>query len=471
MKKLIALSVFAALAAPCLHAHKAVLTVKKDGSSIVVDQVGSETLHGVESKDGKTRLFIWELITVRYNHANLDDFNSLASKAVAGRGEQMISIAVDYIKKAEKELPKDKDDKDAAKGVCLPWGTTEEERNFVRLTSKYYLARGQLLANMFSEAQASFLDYMKDAEAFAAAIKAGGKGAPGFLLVRQPVAFDSPTGGKVVDAALLHRLYLDALEGLGDAYARGGDPAKANSDAYDKLVQLTSGLSKGSVGRLEFFDWAVRALRSAANLNEKNKNYQGAHDCYVKLREIAALKAGREKDTRELIEARLNIGFMLVKDKKYDTALASFRPTVNTWESARRSPNAPMHEWINPDKAFSVAGSYLGMGMVESARARDNANASSDDWGKALNYYSNAIALFSAGDGLRARCLLLAAEACSKMGEIALKKKDNGLARRHGETASGYLFELSENLKTTDAAQDADLGAIRTSVDKLNAAK
>ncbi|MCC6575419.1 MAG: hypothetical protein IT462_16705 [Planctomycetes bacterium] len=467
MRKIILCLLLVSLGAPCLHATKAVFQLKS--SSTVVDQVGAETLHGVESKDGKNRALIWEVVTVRYNQKEFDDFNSLASKAAAGRGDQLLTIADDMINRATKALPKDEKVKDA-----LPFGTTEEEQNWIRLTSRYYRAVGQLQTGKFSDAQASFLDYMRDAEAYAATLKAGVKGMPGLIFIKLgAVGFDSPTGAKVPDASLLHRLYLDALEGLGDAYARAGQAEKANTEAYDRLVDLTTRLSANAQGRLEFYDWAVRALRAAANLNIQNKNYVGAQACYKRLETIASSKAAStgNKLSRELIEAQLNVGYMMIKDKKYNDALARFRTAVSNWENSRKSPGSPASDWITPDKAYQVAGSYLGLGMVASARAKDNANATADDWAQALNNYSNAVALFNAGEELRGSCLLYAAEAAAKMGEVALKKKDVALAKRNAETASTYIYELTENLKGTPAALDPDLAAVRKIIETINTAK
>jgi len=439
--RLIALALCVA-AAPALFAVEGSV-LKRDGNAIQFKSVEAETLSGIEWKDPQknpgSRIDVWDVDQVRYTAKGMDQFNGLAKKLLSGRGDALEKDANDYVT-PPKEL------------------TDEGDKLRVELTARYYVARAKLLQGAYLEAADMFLAYMKKCEDAVTKGKPGSANYPQFMV--KDVVFASPTGNKILQAGALHRLYLDALEGLGDAYARADDSENASAKGYDNLVKLTGDLNAKS-SKVEYFDWALRALKAAGDLAEAAKDGTGitrARESFEKLA-VVALKRASGKPSRASMEASLKVGFLLVQEKKYNDAQSRFQGPIREWENGQKAGKSGITaNWLNSDVAYLASGSYVGMGMVRAAQAKD-----AETYTVALVQFATALAIFSTAPEIRALGLLGAAE-CS--GQLAKLSKDAGAASRHAENAERYLFELRTTLGQTKPATDKKVAEITAMVDK-----
>lgn len=453
MNRYLAIALLLTLA-PVLYAARPEGSVlKKDGNSVPFRSIEGETLSGIEWRDANrnpgTRIEIWDVDQVRYSFKGMDQFNGLSKKLQGGRGDVLEKDAAAYVADPGKDLD-------------------DDDKRRVKLTAMYYVARGKLLQGS-PEASAAFLNYLREAEAMA---KDGpGKGGNPQNFAVRGVAFDSPTGNKVTEAGLLHRLYLDALEGLGESFVRAENAEEGAKKGYDKLVELTTALAKRS-GKNDYYDWALRALRAAAAVAESSKGdrkdvAKRTREVYEKLAGVALLRAGG-KESRDVVEANLRVGMLMVEEGNSGGAQSRFAGAIREWEQEQgdiRSPgrNPPKPNWINADRAFKVAGCYLGMGMVQSSSAK-----TVDDWAAALKQFSMSIGMFPTDAEMRGLALLGAARACA---EMAKGTKDKEAASRHASTGEIYLLELRTTLGSTKAASSADLPEITKTIDKFKDAK
>ncbi len=430
------------LLAPALFAARPEGSVaKKDGNAVQFKTLDAETLSGIEWRDANkvpgTRIDIWDVDQVRYSYNGMDQFNGLSKKMQSGRGDVLEKDAADYAANPPKDFE-------------------EDDKRRVKLTAMYYVARGKLLQGTDPAVAAdAFLAYMKECEA-TAALGAGKGGNPANWV--KGVTFDSPTGNKVTEAGMLHRLYLDALEGLGDAYVRASNPDEASKKGYDKLVDLTTGLAKKS-GKNEYYDWALRALKAAATVAEGTKdNAKRTREIYDKLAAVALLRGGG-KQTREVIEANLKVGLLMIEEGNSNGALARFSGAVREWEAEQKDiKSPPKANWITPERAYQVAGSYLGLGLVAAKSARTG-----DDWAAALKQFSQAIAMFTGDAEFRGLALFWAAKSCA---EMAKGSKEKEVASHHASTAEIYLLELRQTLGLTKAANNPEVAEITKVIDK-----
>ncbi|MCQ3949848.1 MAG: hypothetical protein DPW14_08505 [Planctomycetes bacterium] len=415
--------------------------LRKDGSTTPFRSIEAETLSGIEWKDANrqpgSRIDIWDVEQVRYTLNGMDQFNGLTKKLQAGRGDALEKDAQGYLDNPPKGL------------------TDEGDKLRVKLCSLYFVARGKLLQGMFADAAVSFLAYLKEAEA-ASALGPNKPNIPSNPV--RGVAFASPTGAAVKEAGALHRLYLDALEGLGDALARDGKNDEAFSKGYGKLEELTLALNAKSA-RAEYIDWSIRALRAAGALAESSKDgVKRAREIYEKL-SSAALKRNGGRPSRDSIQASLKVGFLLVQEGNPTGAQSRFSAPIREWEAEQKSVKSPpKNNWITQDAAYQVCGSYLGMGMVRSANAK-----TSEDWALALQSYSNSLSVFAGDADFRSLALLGAANACVEMAKLT---KDKEVAKRHAESAERYMFELRTTLGNSNAANDPKVAEITKAVDR-----
>ncbi len=430
------------LLAPALFAARPEGAVaKKDGNAVQFKTLDAETLSGIEWRDANkvpgSRIEIWDVDQVRYSYNGMDQFNGLSKKMQSGRGDVLEKDASDYAANPPKEFE-------------------EDDKRRVKLTAMYYVARGKLLqAADPAIAADAFLAYMKECETVAAA-GASKMGNPANWV--KGVAFDSPTGNKVTEAGLLHRLYLDALEGLGDAYVQAKNFDEASKKGYDKLVDLTTGLAKKS-GKNDYYDWALRALKAAAAVAERTpNNAKRSREIYDKLAAVALLRGGG-KQTHEVIEANLKVGLLMIEEGNANGALSRFSGPIREWENEQKDlKNPPKPNWITAERAYQVAGCYLGLGLVAERSAKTG-----DDWAAALKQFSQAIAMFAGDAEFRGMALLKAAKSCA---EMAKGTKEKDAASHHASAAEIYLLELRQTLGLTKAAGSPEVAEITKVVDK-----
>ena len=437
------------LFAPALFAARPEGSVaKKDGNSVAFRSLDAETLSGIEWKDANkqsgTRIEIWDVDQVRYSYKGMDQFNGLSKKLQSGRGDVLEKEAGIYVSDPGKDFD-------------------DEDKRRIKLTALYYQARGKLLQGSADAADA-FLEYLKECEALAK--EGAGKAGNPQNFVRG-VAFDSPTGNKVAEAGLLHRLYLDALEGLGESHVRAGNAEEGAKKGYDKLVELTTGLAKKS-GKNDYYDWALRALKAAAGVAEASKGERKdvakrTREVYEKLAGVALLRAGGKK-SRETIEANLKVGLLMVEEGNASGAQGRFSGPIREWETDQKDyKNPPKSNWLNADKSFEVAGCYLGLGMVAASNAK-----TADEWAGALKYFATSIGMFAGDAEFRGQALFGAAKSCA---EMAKGTKEKDAAARHASAGEIYILELRTTLGATKAASNQELSEITKTIDKYKSTK
>jgi hypothetical protein len=448
MKTQVTLLLFLAAFSPVLIAGVDGSIQKLDGNVVKAKSIEAETLSGVEWKNENktlgTRIEVWDVDQVRYTAKNMDQFNNLAKKMRAGKGDALEKDAQSYLDKPEASI------------------TDDGDKLRIKLTCRYYIARAKLLQAQYADAAIAFLQYMKDCEESIAKAGPNKPNIPDNWV--RGVAFDSPTGNKVAEAGLLHRLYLDALEGLGDAYARDNKTDDANKKAYERLVKLTGDLNQRS-SKPEYFDWAMRALKAAAAVAESGEkpDLKRALKCYEDLA-LVALKRNAGKPNRDSNEARLKSGFLLVKDGQLAQAQTLFSGAIREWEKDQKNfEKGFIGGWISPDKSYMVAGSYVGIGMVRIENAK-KAN-DSESWASALTQFSQSLTIFVTDPEFRAMALMKSARCCAELATLA-QKKDKAVATRHVETAEKYLLELKVTLGSSKAAGDPEVVEITKLIDK-----
>ena len=443
MRRFATLVAITVLFAGSACAAKAVIALKS-GKNLAAHSVQGESVSGIiwnkeRNRPGR-KIQIWDLVHVQYSVKGGDDYRGLARDAAGGRGDTLR-------KKARNVL----DDLDA--GVIKNINDTEETN--IRLGAKYYLARARLLLREHQGAIDAFIDYMKDAEAATADISGS---------YIRGVSFKSvATGTQVTQGGALHRLYLDALEGLGQSYVGTRNPSAANSKAYKPLRDLCHLLASKS-GKKQYYDWSIRANKARAEVAESAKDFKAARDAYEDLNQDALRKSGG-KGSREASEARLKVGFLLVKMGKLTDATSRFRSAIKDWEKALkvgRSDWKPRTGWIDSDVAYLTSGSYVGVGLVISSRAGKDA----EKWAKALRNFSASLAVFSADSELRSMGLLGAANASA---QLARSVKEAKIAARHAKMAEKYLAELQSTLPKTRAASDESISDIEKLIRKHRA--
>lgn len=437
------------LFAPALFAARPEGSVaKKDGNAVQFKSLEGETLSGIEWKDANrnpgSRIEIWDVDQVRYSTKGMDQFNGLSKKLQSGRGDMLEKDAATYVSDPGKDLD-------------------EDDKRRIKLTAMYYVARGKLLQGS-AEAADAFMNYLKEAETLA---KEGASKAGNPANFVRGVTFDSPTGNKVAEAGLLHRLYLDALDGLGEAYVRAGNADEGAKKGYDKLVELTTALAKKS-GKNDYYDWAVRALKAAAAVAEGSQGdakavAKRAREVYEKLANVALLRAGGKK-SREVIEANLKVGLLMIDEGNANGAQGRFSGPIREWETDQKdTKNPPKATWLTSDRAYEVAGCYLGQGLVVAASAKTG-----DEWASSLRYLATAIGMFAGDAEFRGQALLWAAKACA---EMAKGSKDKEAAGHHASAGEIYLLELRMTLGSTRAASNPDVAEITKTIDKFKGGK
>ena len=437
------------LLAPVLYAARPEGSVaKKDGNGVAFKSLDAETLSGIEWKNAEkqpgSRIEIWDVDQVRYSYKGMDQFNSLSKKLQSGRGDVLEKEADNYVSDPGKDFE-------------------EDDKRRIKLTAMYYVARGKLLQGS-ADAVDAFLGYLKECEAQA---KEGPGKAGNPQNFVKGVAFESPTGNKVAEAGLLHRLYLDALEGLGESHVRAGNAEEGAKKGYDKLVELTAGLAKKS-GKNDYYDWALRALKAAADVAEASKGdrkdvAKRTREVFEKLAGVALLRAGGKK-SRETIEANLKVGLLMIEEGNASGAQGRFSGPIREWETDQKDyKNPPKPNWITTDRSFEVAGCYLGLGMVAASNSK-----TADEWAGALKHFATSIGMFAGDAEFRSQALLGAAKACA---EMAKGTKDKDAAARHASAGEIYLLELRTTLGSTKAASHAELPEITKTIDKYKSAK
>jgi hypothetical protein len=437
------------LLAPALFAARPEGSVaKKDGNAVAFKSLDAETLSGIEWKDAAkqsgTRIEIWDVDQVRYSYKGMDQFNSLSKKLLSGRGDVLEKDAGIYVSDPGKDFE-------------------DDDKRRIKLTALYYVARGKLLQGS-ADAASSFLEYLKECEAQAKEGEGKAGNPKNFV---KGVAFDSPTGNKVAEAGLLHRLYLDALEGLGESYVRAGSAEEGAKKGYDKLVELTTSLAKKS-SKYNYYDWALRALKAAASVAENSQGERKdvakrTREVYVKLADVALLRAGGKK-SRETIEANLKVGLLMIEEGNASGAQGRFSGPIREWENEQKDyKNQPKNNWITADSSFEVAGCYLGLGMVAASNAKTAA-----EWAGALRYFANSIGMFAGDAEFRGQALLGAAKACA---EMAKGTKEKDAAARHAMAGEIYLLELRTTLGSTKAANSSVLPEITKLIDTYKTVK
>ena len=425
-----------------LHARGEVI-VLKGGGTVEAYSIEAENISGIyweqERRKAGIKKQLWEVEHVRYPVAELDDYNSLPRKAASGRGDTLQDSAEAFLSKEMEQ----------------PTGIGKDEWERIRLTCRYYLAMAYMLREEYAEAAVKYQEFLEAADEYAGAIRDGDNFFSG-------VRFKSPfSGSDVKNAGALHRLYLDGLNDLGDCHANLGNAADASKYGYQPLLALTEQLYQNS-DRNEYFDWAIRALRSAARLSEKNAEsaeagddkaaakeaYKAARESYEQLANVARRKGG--SDSKDANEAQLKVGFLLIKEGDLRAATAQFHDGVKKWEAVYRGrASAPASGWISRDVAYLTAGSYIGSGLiaVEEAKVRNAA----DKWSEALKNFSAALAIFRGDDELRSMALLHSAQASSELAKLNGRKKE--VAGNHARRAEKYVTELKELLPKSKAAE------------------
>lgn len=437
MRTFCALAIFAVTCAGVLMADaKALIVVSKgiEGGNKEASSIASETLSGVDWMEARARpgrrLDVWEVVHVEYIASGMDDYNGIYRKNIPGQGERLYETAK------------------AVKGGKQPAKLSADDWARVQLACSYFEARGKMLMGEYEEAIELFRDYIKEAEKAAGNVKD---------VAYDRASFKSKISGKTVaKAGALHRLYLDAMENLGECYVRAGDPNKATSEALDPIQDLCKALA-GDSTKNEFFDWTLRALRLSAEVAVENAQkeddkglYKGAVEQWDKLEEMAKARYGG-KETSVSSEASLKAGFAEIKAGDRRSARSRFFKAIKEWESGHKERgSAPTRDWLDPEFAYKVAGSYLGQGMVDAAEAIEDGD-DIETWTEAMKNFSAALSVFVTDRELRSMILIEAAYASAKLAKLSEDKK---VKKNYGDTAGHYLKELLTALKDTKAAGD-----------------
>ncbi|MBX3473407.1 MAG: hypothetical protein KF754_03425 [Planctomycetes bacterium] len=425
------------LVAGSLHAAKGGIDLR-DGKSQEAFAIDKETISGIEwqreQRQPGARIELWDVIQVRYSVTGMDEFNGMARKLAGGNGTKMVADANSFLSGA------------------APAGLNADEWERVQHACRYYLAAGLALQGQHDQAVAKYIEYLKKCEE---------KPAPGGIRAR----FRSVVGGKdIAEAGGLHRLYLDGLTGLGMSYLALKDTTKANDQAFKPLIELCASLA-GSSGKSQYYDWSLRALRALADHSENAKDYKSAREAYDQMARTALQKEGG-RPSRASNEAQLKVGFMQIREGDLSGARAKFFEAIRAWEGGHDITNAapPRNNWINPDVAYLTAGSYLGQGMVDAARAK-----SIPEWSVALSNFSTALSVFRADDEIRSMALLGAANAASTLAELNGQKAD--VANNYARLAEKYQSELLQQLPKSKAASDEKLVEIEKRITKFKLAE
>jgi hypothetical protein len=403
----------------------------KDGKSNAAYDIVAETVSGViwesEKDRAGTKVQLWDLDNVQYKGQAMDEYNSLGRKLAGGRGAPLAKDAREVIT------------------MQAPAGFDEAQWARIKLSAQYYEAMASYLDANWTGAISALEDYIEACEAPAALYDKN---------VVQRVSFTSKISGKAVtNGGGLNRFYLDALETLGMAYIKSGDAKSANEKAFQPLIVLTEALATNS-GSKKYFNWAIRALRASAENAESAKDYAGARESYVTLRGIAVKQGGEE--SRAVYEAKLKIGFMQILEGDARGAQANFSEAIKDWKANHKSERTapPSNDWINPDRAYLTAGSFLGQGLVVAATAKKV-----EEWAEALEHFSTSLAIFNADDEVRSKALLGAANASAKLAELG--KAEKIVAQNYAVLAEKYLSELTSLLPKTKAAEDESIAGIQ----------
>ncbi|MEZ5992418.1 MAG: hypothetical protein R3E76_08695 [Planctomycetota bacterium] len=438
MRNIILASTTALLLAGALSAAAGGVIQTKDGQSLQAYDIQAETVSGViwESERDRpgTNVRLWNLDDVRYSGQAMDEYNGLSRKLAGGRGDRLIADANAMI---NGEKPSG-------------WGDDQWAR--VQLSCQYFAAMGQYLQSDYAAAISGLEAYIKEAE------KSGN------LVDRNVVpraSFTSGVSGRKVDnAGGLNRFYLDALEALGLAYLKKGDAASANTKAFKPLQDLTETLSSNS-GDKEYFDWGLRALRASARYAEDQKDYKGARQNYDDLARVA-LKKNAGRPSRASYEAQLKVGFMQILEGDATGAQSRFFEATRNWTKDHKKDGRawqPKTGWIDQDLAYLTAGSFVGMGLVQSAKAKRT-----DDWAEAYESFTISLSLFNADDEIRSKALLGAANACAQLADLNSGKPVQ--AAVYAKLSEKYLSELTTLLPKTKAADDESIPGIQKIVNK-----
>jgi tetratricopeptide (TPR) repeat protein len=423
MNLMLASVALAALAAPVFAARGAIET--RSGKIESAYAIDSETISGVnwqrERNQPGPRVELWDVLHVRYEGQTMDAYNGMARQLAGAKGQKMQQDASAMLKEN------------------APTGFSADEWARIQLACRYFLAAGLALQGSHDDAVARYIEYLKACD---------DKPASGGFRAK----FKSAVSNKeIADAGGLHRLYLDGLTGLGMAYLARKEGAKANEQAFKPLIELCGSLAAAS-GKSQYFDWSLRALRSLARYSEDAKDFKGAREAYEQMVRIALQKEGG-RQSRASAEAQLKVGYMQILEGDLGGARAKFYEATRAWEAAHQTsslqnPTPPRANWLNADVAYLTAGSYVGQGLVDSARAKTN-----NDWASALTNFSMALAVFRADDEIRSMALLGAANAASRLAELNGTKAE--VASTYAKLAEKYLSELVSQLSKTKAANDA----------------
>lgn len=422
MRQLIAATLAALLFAGTASALPGVIQTS-DGNTHDAQNIDNDTVFAlnwhIERNRPGQRFRPWEVAEVRFRGQGLDEYNRQPRRLSAGlprMGSEMVQDANSYIQ------------------GTAPSGVSAADWRFIQLASRYFRAQGFRIAEDYEAAATAFEEYLREAE-----------GQPVSIMGVPPISFTSPvTGQQVQNAAGLQRYYLDALE----AYAYCLMQADRLTDARDKAIKglqtLTAELARRTTEG-SYHDWTIRAYRTLARHAQSTGQFDEARKAYEEIR-LVAIAQGGGRVTRASMEAQLKMGFMMVKGGSLQQARNQF--DIQSWESAHNTNRleAPRN-WISVDQAYMAAGSYVGIGMVAAAGARDSAG-----WADALKHFSAALAIFHSDDEIRGMALLGAAEASAKLAELT--KETKPVSVNHARLAEKYLAELLNLLPRTPAAED-----------------
>lgn len=428
MRQIIATIAAALLFAGAVSALPGVIQTT-DGNTHDAVNIDSDTVFAlnwqVQRNRPGQRFRPWEIADVRFRGQGLDEFNRQSRRLAAGlprMGPEMVQDADSYLR------------------GTAPSGVGAADWRAIQLASRYFRAQGYRIAEDYAAAATAFEEYFREAEQQPVTIT----GVP-------PIAFTSPvTGQQVQNAAGLQRYYLDAME----VYAHCLMQADRLEDARDKAIKglqaLTAELARRTAeGR--YHDWTIRAYRTLARHAESTGKYDEARKAYEEIR-LVAITQGGGRVTRASMEAQLKMGFMMVKGGSLQQARNQF--DVQSWEAAHNTRRlGEPRNWISVDQAYLAAGSYVGLGMVAAAGARDSAG-----WSQALQNFSAALAIFQSDDEIRGMALLGAAEASAKLAELSKANKTASV--NHARLAEKYLAELLNLLPRTPAAEDESIPEI-----------
>jgi len=436
---LITLLALAAGAASLGAAARGIIDTR-DGRNLPAISIEGESLHGVtwmaQRNQPGTRVEIWDVLHVRYDGQMFDQYNSMARKLTPAQSRRLEEDAQSYLREGEKP----------------PAYMSEVEWTRVQLTCRFYVARALALQEKWPEAAEKFADYLKAAED---------------RPIDGPLAatFRSAISGReITKAGGLHRLYLDGLEGLGLAYMAMKEPVKANELAFKPLQNLGAALASRT-NKGEYYSWAIRALRTIAINAEENKEFKAASDAWDSLFKMAQAKdSGRP--SRAQYEAMLKVGYMKVKEGELNEARTRFFGPISRWEAGAHSedsvsnPKPPQAGWISADIAYLTAGSYVGQGMIDAARANR-----AEDWASALTNFSMALAVFRSDEEVRGMALLGAAHASSMLAQVNAAKPD--VANLHARLAEKYLTELTTEVSRASSTRSEAIPEIEARIAKF----